>query len=323
MRTEEITAFLEPYWSAMREAMKAALCTEVAILADVNDKILGSGGKMLRPMVSLLVAKALGGEPNSDSVAFAAAVELLHNATLLHDDVADKSDTRRGKPTVYSLLGPSNAVLVGDFWLSCAVNAIVDTSHRDKMVKVFAKNLTNLAEGEMIQLQKSMTLDTTEEDYFKIIYCKTASLFEVACVSGAESVNAAPEMVEAAREYAESMGKAFQIKDDILDYVGTDKTGKPTGIDIKERKITLPLLGAFKNAGSSDKMHSFLKSADICPWKAVRLRRFVRENGGVEYAFATLEKYVQKACDALSAFPDSRAKEYLTEIARFNSIRQI
>lgn len=323
MRTEEITAFLEPYWSAMSEAMKAALCTEVAILADVNDKILGSGGKMLRPMVSLLVAKALGGEPNSDSVAFAAAVELLHNATLLHDDVADKSDTRRGKPTVYSLLGPSNAVLVGDFWLSCAVNAIVDTSHRDKMVKVFAKNLTNLAEGEMIQLQKSMTLDTTEEDYFKIIYCKTASLFEVACVSGAESVNAAPEMVEAAREYAESMGKAFQIKDDILDYVGTDKTGKPTGIDIKEHKITLPLLGAFKNAGSSDKMHSFLKSADICPWKAVRLRRFVRENGGVEYAFATLEKYVQKACDALSAFPDSRAKEYLTEIARFNSIRQI
>lgn len=322
MHTEEITAFLEPYWSTMREAMKAALRTDVAILADVNGKILGSGGKMLRPMTLLLVAKALG-EPNADSVAYAVATELLHNATLLHDDVADKSDTRRGKPTVYSLLGPSNAVLVGDFWLSSAVNTLVGTSHRDKLVKVFAKNLTDLAEGEMIQLQKSMTLDTTEEDYFKIIYCKTASLFEVACVSGAESVNATPEMVEAARGYAVAMGKAFQIKDDILDYVGTDKTGKPTGIDIKERKITLPLLGAFHNAGSSDKMHSYLKSVDICPWKAVRLRRFVRDNGGVEYAYATLEQYVQKACDALSVFPDSRAKEYLTEIARFNSIRQI
>ena len=306
-------------WLKVQGAVKDALGTDVGILARTNERILSHGGKMLRPMCSLLVAKALG-KPGKDSIRFAAASELLHNATLLHDDVADKSDTRRGNPTVCSLLGARNAVLVGDFWLSRAVGCVTSSRRRDKVVGIFTKTLSDLAEGEMLQLEKSMTLDTTEEDYFRIIYCKTASLFEAACVAGALSVDAPEEKVEAARKYAVAMGLAFQIKDDILDYEGTGELGKPVGEDIREKKITLPLLGAAKNAGKD--VRKLMRSADVCPWKALKFRRFVRTGGGVQYASEVLEKYVEQACEALKAFPEGPERDCLEQIARFNSIRK-
>ena len=217
MTREDIISYLEPFWSRTLSFMKEALRSDVPLLDSVNESVAGASGKMLRPMMSLLVARAIG-TPNDDSCRYASACELLHNATLMHDDVADESSRRRGRPTVSALLGPSAAVLVGDFWLSKAVELAAKSQHFVKVVKIFSKSLTDLAEGEMFQMEKAGSCDTDEEDYYRIIKCKTASLFEAAGVSGACSVDAGEAEVEAARNFSVLYGMAFQIKDDILDY---------------------------------------------------------------------------------------------------------
>ena len=185
MTREDIISYLEPFWSRTLSFMKEALRSDVPLLDSVNESVAGASGKMLRPMMSLLVARAIG-TPNDDSCRYASACELLHNATLMHDDVADESSRRRGRPTVSALLGPSAAVLVGDFWLSKAVELAANSQHFVKVVKIFSKSLTDLAEGEMFQMEKAGSCDTDEEDYYRIIKCKTASLFEAAGVSGAD-----------------------------------------------------------------------------------------------------------------------------------------
>ena len=237
MKRAEVIEYLGDDWTRCGERMNRALESDIDLLNRTNGSILEHGGKKLRPMLSLLVARALsseGAQLSEDSIRYATAVELLHNATLLHDDVADRSDTRRGVPTVMSLLGSSAAVLVGDFWLVRAVDEVLSAeNHKLEVIALFSKTLSDLAEGEMFQLQKAGSDDTTEEDYLKIIYCKTASLFVTACVAAAKSVNAAPQQEEMMRRYATALGIAFQIKDDILDYAGGD-LGKPVGQDLRE-----------------------------------------------------------------------------------------
>ena len=240
MLRDEIIDFLGEDWVALNGYIKDSLFSDIPLLQEVNEDILVHSGKMLRPIVALLVARMISGTTApDDSIRVAAATEMLHNATLLHDDVADESPTRRGEPTLFSKIGPSGAVLVGDFWLARAMELTISYSKRDSVAKIFSKAMTNLAEGEMLQLQNASGNGTNKEDYFRIIYCKTASLFETACLSVSVSCNATPEQQEAVKEYAVSLGIAFQIKDDILDYVGDEALGKPTGIDLKEHKITL------------------------------------------------------------------------------------
>ena len=302
--------------------METALSSDIALLGKVNSEVLEHSGKQLRPMVSLLVAKALG-VPGEDSIRFAAAAELLHNATLIHDDVADESPQRRGIPTVRTLLGPSSAVLVGDFWLAAAVKSLLGASRKEKVLSRFSGTLTSLAEGEMLQLQKAGSADTSEEDYLKIIECKTASLFEVAAVAGAQSVDAPEECVQAAGRYARLLGMAFQIKDDILDYAGSSQLGKPTGIDLKEKKITLPLLGALKDSPREGEVRRMVREIDSCPENAALIEAFVAERGGVKYASTRLDEFVDAALQALQALPQTPARGFLEEIARFNSIRNV
>lgn len=309
-------------WTRMRELIRAGLHTDVALLEDVNGQVFAHSGKMLRPLISLLVAKALG-EPNDDSLHYAAASELLHNATLMHDDVADESSERRGAPTVSAMLGPSAAVLVGDFWLAKAVETVFVTERFSRVVKFFSDTLSDLAEGEMYQLEKASSADTTEEDYFRIIQCKTASLFVAAAVSGACSVDAPEELQEAAKAYATALGTAFQIKDDILDYAGTGELGKPVGMDLKEQKITLPLIGALSTLEDESPVRDKILHIHEHPEYCGQLHSFVIERGGIEYAAARLQEYIDKAVDALRPMPDSPARDALVEIARFNAFRQV
>ena len=303
----------------------SALKSDIDLLNSTNDSILSNSGKQLRPMLALLFARACaGGKVTDATIRYASSAELLHNATLLHDDVADDSDQRRGVPTIRSLMGPSVAVLVGDYWLVKAMELILGGEEGDtSVIKIFSKTLSDLAEGEMLQLQKAQNGDTDKESYLRIIYNKTASLFEAACVSAAVSVDAVQEYVVAAREYATALGLAFQIQDDILDYAGTESVGKPLGVDILEQKITLPLLGAFSNVGAQEesRVRSMVRDIVSHPEYRDEIVSFVKCNGGLEYARRELQEYVDKAVNALSVLPDSYEKECLASLAYFTAER--
>ena len=320
MSREDMLTFLGEDWTAVQRIIADALRSDVGLLNIVNAEILSHGGKMLRPMVTLLMAGACG-EINEDSHLYAAASELLHNATLLHDDVADESDTRRGMPTMRSRLGPSRAVLLGDFWLAKAVDVILKAKTSDEVRSIFSRTLSDLAEGEMLQLEKSGTADTSVKDYLRIIHCKTASLFETAGLSGALSAGAPKSYVDAAGEYARALGTAFQIKDDILDYTGDGSLGKPVGIDLLEKKITLPLLCAMEGSPREKEIRKAVLQIDSHRENYEEISKFVAEREGVRKAGEVLNEYVESAVKALETLPQSRYTDYLAEIARYNSVR--
>lgn len=312
-------------WAAVTESISGVLKSDIDLLNVTNQSILAHSGKQLRPLLSLLFARACTGAGVSEAtVRYAASAELLHNATLLHDDVADDSDQRRGVPTIRSLMGPSVSVLLGDYWLVKAMELILGDSESDtRVIRIFSKTLSDLAEGEMLQLQKAQSGDTDIQDYLRIIYNKTASLFEAACVSAAVSVGASEEYVQAAKDYAVALGLAFQIKDDILDYDGTESVGKPLGVDILEQKITMPLLGAMANAGQEEeaRVRGLVKDIVGCPDHRDEIVEFVKSNGGLDYAVKELEKYVRMAVDALAVLPESFEKNCLVELAYFTAKR--
>lgn len=325
MTLDEIKDFLGQDWKDTDALIRSSLESDISLLNATNKAILDHSGKQLRPIVSLLVARACGGgRVNADSVRYAAAAELLHNATLLHDDVADSSCERRGAPTVMAILGGPASVLLGDFWLVKALeNILASSANCNEVIRIFAGTLSSLAEGEMLQLQKASSGDTVEEDYYRIIYSKTASLFEAAFVSAAISVNAPADWIEAVRDYAVSLGIAFQIKDDIFDYSDGKKIGKPVGIDLEEQKITLPLLGALAVASPERAKQIRGMVLDILehPEYKEEIVGFVKEGKGIEYAVSRLEDYVSKAVDALAVLPDSKGKDYLVKIAGFTAYR--
>ena len=325
MDIKAIKEYLGVDWLAVQNRIASSLKSDIGLLNSTNDSILAHSGKQLRPMLSLLMAKACsGGKVYESAIKYAAASELLHNATLLHDDVADGSDKRRGVPTIMSLMGPSVSVLVGDYWLVKAMELVIDASDdSSRVMKIFAKTLSDLAEGEMLQLQKAQKGDTDEQDYLRIIYNKTGSLFVAACVSGAISVGATEEYRNVAREYARTLGLAFHIKDDILDYAGTESVGKPLGVDILEQKITMPLLGAFVNAGADEEKRVRAMVRDILDHPEYRddIVAFVKENGGLDYAVERLDDYVNQAVKVLEILPDSKEKELLVQLAYFTAKR--
>ena len=328
MDIKVLQEYLGQDWIAVQDRIHSSLKSDIALLDKTNDSILSHSGKQLRPLLSIVMARACApGIPVADAtVRYAAASELLHNATLLHDDVADQSEQRRGNPTVYSLMGPSVSVLVGDYWLVKAMELILGEGSSDtRVIRIFSKTLSDLAEGEMLQLQKAQNCDTSQEDYLRIIYNKTASLFEAACLSAAVSVNASEEFEKTAIDYSVALGLAFQIKDDILDYDGTESVGKPLGVDILEQKITMPLLGAMANAGEQEEKRIRALVRDIAGHPEYRdeIVSFVKSNGGLEYAMAALDRYVDEAVSALAVLPDSYEKKCLEELAYFTARRKM
>lgn len=325
MDIRQVKEFVGGDWTAVQERIASSLQCDINLLNKTNESILSHSGKQLRPLLTLLFARACsGGKVTEATIRYAAAAELLHNATLLHDDVADSSEKRRGVPTIMSLMGPSVAVLIGDYWLVRALDAILTDAPSDASVlKIFSRTLSALAEGELLQLQKAQNGDTVEADYLRIIYNKTASLFEAACLSAALSVGASKQMEQAAIDYAVALGNAFQIQDDILDYSGSDSVGKPLGVDVLEQKITIPLLGALANVSEQEQQRVRSLVNDIVghPEHRDEIVAFVRENGGLDYARVRLEEYVDKAVHALDVLPDSQEKEYLKALAYFTAKR--
>ena len=324
MDIKSVKDFLGQDWTAVQERIASVLESDIALLNCTNSSILSQSGKQLRPLLALMTARACAGKTAEGSIRYAAASELLHNATLLHDDVADGSEMRRGKPTIMSLMGPSVSVLVGDYWLVKAMELILcDSVHDTTAIRIFSKTLSDLAEGEMLQLQKAQSGDTVESDYLRIIYNKTASLFEAACVTAALSVDASEEYIQAAKDYAVALGLAFQIKDDILDYDGTESVGKPLGVDILEQKITMPLLGALQNVSEQEQERVRAMVKDIVGKPELRdeIVAFVMANGGLEYSIKRLNEYVESAVRALDVLPDSKEKDFLVGLAHYTAKR--
>lgn len=325
MDIKSIKEHLGQDWTALQDRIAAALQSDIDLLNMTNASILSNSGKQLRPLLSLLFARACsGGAVNEAALRYAAAAELLHNATLLHDDVADDSDKRRGVPTIKSLMGPSVSVLVGDYWLVKAVSEVIGADRGAvRAIGIFSKTLSDLAEGEMLQLQKAQESDTDKNDYLRIIYCKTASLFEASCVTAAISAGASETIEKAARDYSVALGIAFQIRDDMLDYAGTDSVGKPLGVDILEQKITMPLLGALAAVSEEEasRVRGLVKDIAGHPEYRDEIVSFVRCNGGLEAARAELDAYVEEAVKALDVLPESFEKDCLVELAYFTAKR--
>ena len=319
---KEVQQFLGKAWTDFQRCFAESLESDIPLLDKANQYLLGHGGKKLRPLFTLLIAKALRGDCNERVVRCAAASELLHTATLLHDDVADNSPTRRGVPTMMTVYSPTTAVLLGDYWLSKAMDLIID--HPDKRVlHIFSKCLADLAGGEMLQLEKAEKADTTEDDYRRIIYCKTTSLFEACMVSAACSVEASDEEIEQCRIYARHIGQAFQMRDDMLDYSPELSIGKPTGQDILEKKITLPLFGLFAKAPRSvvREVRRRMKEpdselvSDVFAW--------VREYDAMSFARERLDAEIWQALEVLAAFPASQSRDYLEKMAGMIAIRTV
>lgn len=325
MDIKSVKEYLGQDWIAVQERIASVLESDIDLLNSTNSSILSQSGKQLRPMLALMFARACAGQAKDASIRYAAASELLHNATLLHDDVADGSDMRRGRPTIMSLMGPAVSVLLGDYWLVKAMELILcDSLHDTKAIRIFSKTLSDLAEGEMLQLQKAQTGDTDEADYLRIIYNKTASLFEAACVTAVLSVDGSDEYMKAAKDYSVALGLAFQIKDDILDYAGTECVGKPLGVDILEQKITMPLLGALRNVSGQEQVRVRAMVKDIVGKPGLRdeILSFVKENGGLEYSERRLDEYVESALRALDVLPESKEKDCLIQLAHYTALRE-
>lgn len=326
MDFSSIKDFLKEDLDKVNKLMATSLSTDIELLDKTNRAILSHNGKQVRPVLALLVARACSrGFVTDDTIKYAAAVELLHNATLLHDDVADDSPVRRGAPTVMSILGGRASVLLGDYWLVKGMeNILASRNSSDKVIRIFASTLTDLAEGELLQLQKAETGDTLEKDYYRIIYDKTASLFVASAAAGAISVSATEEKMSAARTYAKCLGVAFQIKDDIFDYEENAEIGKPVGLDLKEKKITLPLLGALSKAGEERgrEIRRKLCRIDDHPEYGGEIIEFVKSEGGIEYARKRLYEYVDNARIALRPFGNMQEVEMLGEIAEFTADRK-
>ena len=323
MILEEAKAFLGKDLERTVARMEMLLGSDIALLDATNRSLLSHSGKMLRPVLSLLAAGACGTR-TEDSVRFAAAVELLHNATLLHDDVVDGSAERRSRPTVMSVLGGPASVLIGDFWLVRCIDCLLDADrYSETVIRLFAKTLSDLAEGEILQLQKASSCDTSEEDYFRIIYCKTASLFETACRSAALSVAAPAEHVEAVARYGRRLGMAFQIRDDMLDYGDGEAIGKPVGQDLREGKITMPLLCALSEVSQEEAVAirgEVAKASDHAAASAA-VQAFVAAHDGLARAAERRDAFIRDAQSSLQILPDSEEKSYLASLAHFVGAR--
>lgn len=311
MTVSQIRESIAPELRELNERMTAALDSSNELMNQVIRNYMQTKGKQLRPMLVILTAK-LFGKVSAEVIAAAAAVELLHNASLIHDDVVDDSDTRHGRKTINAVWDNHVAVLVGDFFVSGALREGIRT--RDlRVIDAIGQLGQMLSVGEMDQICNARFHSIDEENYYKVISHKTASLF-VSCVRmGCYTVGADDTDMDIMSEYAELFGRCFQIRDDIYDYFSDEAIGKPTGNDLREGKLTLPLLYALAQAGDSRHAEMLdlsrkevLDSDDIS-----RLIDYAKELGGIEYAFDTINRLSAQACRLLDKFPQCEATEAL------------
>jgi len=313
-----ISQELDEFEVRFREAMKS----NAPLLDRITHYIVTRKGKQMRPMFVFLSAK-LCGEINEATYVAASLVEILHTATLVHDDVVDESYKRRGFFSINALWKNKIAVLVGDYLLAKGLLLSVE-NNQFQLLKILSNTIREMSEGELLQLEKARKLDIKEDIYFDIIKKKTASLIASACASGASSTGASEEVVEKIKLLGEKIGIAFQIKDDLFDYEDAE-IGKPRGIDIKERKMTLPLIFALGKMNTSDrrKVINIVKNENTNTDKVQWVIKMVRENNGMEYAIQKMNDYKKEAENILFEFPNSAARNSIFELIQFTINRKM
>lgn len=313
-----IAHHIEEFEKHFRGSMK----TPVPLLTTITNYILKRKGKQMRPMFVFLSAQVCG-EVNESTYHAASLIELLHTATLIHDDVVDDSNERRGYFSLNALWKNKIAVLIGDFLLSKGLLLALD-NNEFQLLKIVSDATREMSEGELLQIEKARRLDIEEPVYFEIIRKKTASLIASCCEAGAESVKADEETRARMRQFGEYTGIAFQIKDDLFDYEKSLNTGKPSGIDIKEKKMTLPLIYMLNKVSWAEKRYAIniVRNHNTEPERVAELIRKVKESGGIDYAAGRMIEYREKALDILRTFPDSPSRKALGQLVVFTTERQ-
>ena len=318
MKTVEIIK--EPISVEMRlfeSKFKQSMSSSVPLLDRITHYIIRRKGKQMRPMFVFLSAKVLSGEVSERSYRAASLIELLHTATLVHDDVVDDSNMRRGFFSINALWKNKIAVLVGDYLLSKGLLLSVDNEDFD-LLKIVSTAVKEMAEGELLQIEKARKLDITEEVYFDIIRQKTATLIAACTAAGARSVGADNEMVKRFHRFGELLGMAFQMKDDLFDYTDA-KIGKPTGIDIKEQKMTLPLIHALNNCDKKERkwLINSVKKHNTDKKRVKEVIAFVNKSGGIQYTIEKMKAFQVEALKLLEGIDDSPAKQSLITLVNY------
>ncbi|MCH8903388.1 MAG: polyprenyl synthetase family protein [Bacteroidetes bacterium] len=312
-----IAAELKIFEEKFREAMKSS----VPLLDRIMQYIVKRKGKQMRPIFVLLSSK-LFGDINETSYRAAALVELLHTATLVHDDVVDDAYKRRGFFSVNALWKNKIAVLVGDYLL--AKGLLLSLNNKDhEILRIMSEAVKQMSEGELLQIEKARKLDIKEDIYFDIIRKKTASLISSCCASGCASTNTDPEMIEKMGRFGEKVGITFQIKDDLMD-MGDEDTGKAKGIDIQEKKLTLPLIYTLSQSDRSTKRRiiNTIKNHSRNKEKVKEVIELIRDSGGIEYAAEAMTSYKNEALEILYTLPDNEARGALEQMVMFTTERK-
>ncbi len=321
MSFEAIRELLVPDMSAVDGVIRARLHSEVALVSQVAEYIINNGGKRLRPALVILSAKAFAyqGAHHHD---LAAVVEFIHTATLLHDDVVDESELRRGHATANALFGNAASVLVGDFLYSRAFQMMVEVNDM-RVMQTLADATNTIAEGEVLQLLSCHNADVDVASYLHVIHCKTAKLFEAAMRLGAILARANAAEEQAAAKYGMHLGTAFQLVDDVLDYSGDEQeTGKNLGDDLAEGKPTLPLIYAMQHGDASQVaiVRQAIEQGDIVRFADVL--QVINQTGALTYARQQAQREADAACEALAVLPDTNYKQSLLQLADFAATRQ-
>ena len=318
---EEIMNPVKSELNEFESHFEDALKSNVPLLDKVTHYIVKRKGKQMRPLFVFLSAKMLG-EINEKTYSAASLVELLHTATLVHDDVVDDANERRGFFSVNALWKNKIAVLVGDYMLSKILLLSLEKDNTD-LLSVVARSVKEMSEGELLQIEKSRTLDITEKEYFDVIRKKTASLISTCCEAGAISVNSTEER-ENMKMFGEKVGLAFQIKDDIFDYGSPNNIGKPTGIDIREQKLTLPLIYVLRNSPPKiqKELKRIIKNRNEESKMIKRATDLVIEHGGINYAFERMNELAEEAKKLLSKYNESESKSALVDLVDYTINRE-
>lgn len=312
---------LDANLTAMNDFIRESLHTDDPLLSRVVDRYLQTKGKQIRPILVLLSAR-LFGSVNDASLHAAASLEMLHNASLIHDDVVDKSDYRRGTATLNRDFDNRIAVLTGDFFVSNALAEVIKT-HDMKAISAVAELGKELSLGEIDQISNARECSFDEDRYMDVISKKTASLFMKCIKMGAESAGAESEQVDIAVEYGRLLGLCFQIKDDIFDYYEDKEVGKPTGNDLRENKVSLPLLYALREgpAEESEKMKTLIRRGNLSDGEIAMLIEFAKENGGIEYAYSVMERMQEESERILQSLPANEWRNAFSALFSFTISR--
>jgi len=310
--TEQIKQPIAFEMDLFEQKFRLSMSSRVALLNRITYYIVNRKGKQMRPMFVFLVAKMVAnGQVSERTYRGASVIELIHTATLVHDDVVDDSNKRRGFFSINALWKNKIAVLIGDFLLSKGLLLSIDNNDFD-LLKIISVAVREMSEGELLQIEKARKLDITEDVYYEIIRQKTATLIAACCSLGAASVKPNSVEVETMHKFGELIGMAFQIKDDLFDY-GSKSIGKPIGIDIKEQKMTLPLIYVLNNCSKKDKnwLINSVKNHNKDKKRVNQVIEFVKENGGLEYAVSKMKSFQKDALNILETFPESDYKASL------------